>query len=85
MLKMIVIYMYFRSWGSRFVAAADKIMIQGQPVWNSPYFCDTQADTICTLFSDTVANVKAVAFWEEIVCIFVSCHQIFTADPFVFH
>ncbi|KAL5012150.1 hypothetical protein ScPMuIL_010701 [Solemya velum] len=54
------------SWGNSFVAAADKSMLQGQPVWR--VITDSSGLHIQTKFHLTgqkTANMKAVALWGD--------------------
>lgn len=56
-----------RTWGNCFVAAAAKSLIQGQPLWKSVGQSNHIAEITCTLFSHSVSDITAVAFWENSV------------------
>ncbi|XP_060556281.1 uncharacterized protein LOC132716955 [Ruditapes philippinarum] len=56
-----------RSWGHHFVAAADRSILQGQPIWRSSHRSTTDTKKLCTVFSQSIADMTAVAFWEDTV------------------
>ncbi|XP_053399893.1 uncharacterized protein LOC123557594 [Mercenaria mercenaria] len=58
---------YVRSWGNHFVAAANRSLIQGQPIWRSVDQSNAETEILCTLYSQSAADITAVAFWEDTV------------------
>lgn len=54
------------TWGKSFIAAADKCLIQGQPIWKVDQ-ADLSLSSSCTLFSQSAADITAVAFWDDTV------------------
>lgn len=54
-----------RSWGRYFVAAASGSMLQGQPVWCVSSGDDLNLDMVQQLFSQSAADITAVAFWDN--------------------
>lgn len=57
-----------RSWGSDFVAGANGSMLQGQPVWRvTTGGEELSVDVIQELFSQSAADITAVAVWDHSV------------------
>lgn len=56
-----------RCWGRHFVAAANRSMIQGQPLWKYDSQSDPSVSIEITLFSQSASNITAVAFWEDTI------------------
>lgn len=54
-----------RSWGNHFIAAANRSLLQGQPIWTSTDQSKADVNITCTLFSQSATDITAVAFWKD--------------------
>ncbi|XP_052279015.1 uncharacterized protein LOC127877326 [Dreissena polymorpha] len=68
-----------RSWGQHLVAAANRSLLQGQPVWKFNQ-SDHSIDITCTLYSQSPANITAVALWGNMVVSGDACGRVFVRD-----